>query len=86
MKMELRRPKSALVFAFYDLQLLKMQVIDFWFKATFFNPKWSQTGFGNSILEGSIFEGNFELNFLNSGLPRQPPEAGAGGRRRADLR
>ena len=44
-------------------------------------PKWSQNGVGNSILEGSIFDANFKANFLNSGLPRQPPEAGVGGGR-----
>ena len=44
MKIELRRPKSFVVFAFYDLQPLKMQVIDFLFKATFCIPKWSQNG------------------------------------------
>ena len=39
MKMELRRSKSVVGYAFSDLQLLKMQVIDFLFKATFCNPK-----------------------------------------------
>ena len=43
-------------------------------------PKWSPNGLGNSILEGSIFDANFELHLLHSGLPRQPPEVGASGR------
>ncbi len=47
-------------------------------------PNWSQNGpqngVGNSSLEGSIFDANFKLNLLHSGLPKQPPEGGAGGR------
>ncbi len=46
-------------------------------------PKWSPNGVGNSIFEVSIFDAYFKANFLNSGLPRQPPEAGVGGSRRA---
>ena len=49
-------------------------------------PKWSQNGVGESIFEGSIFDANFEVKFFSSGLPREPPEVGASGRGRADLR
>ena len=44
---------------------------------------WYQNGVRNSIFEGLIFDANFKENFLNSGLPRQPPEVGASGRGRA---
>ena len=43
-------------------------------------PKWSPNGVGNSILEGSNFDANFEANLFNYGLPRPPPEVGANGR------
>ena len=83
MKMELRRPRSAVGCAFSDLQPLKMQVIVFLVQSDVSQPemvpKWSQNGVGNTILEGSIFDANFKVNFLNSGLPSPPPEAGTRG-------
>ena len=42
-------------------------------------PKWYQNEVRNLIFVVSIFAANFEANFLSSGLPSSPPEAGTRG-------
>ena len=80
MKNKLRKSKSDVGCAFSALQLLKMQVIDFLFKATLCNPKWSQND-PKMEPEIEVWKARFSMRTLRriyKTLASQDPPQGQG--------